>query len=117
MSLEKINMNRMTALNIYMLREDKKMDFVSIAKAIGGFTAQECAFAWLTVKDARESFLSREKVVYRKRHTNKKVKPKQKRVDKPKNPVMMDALKKLDPDSLKTRIIKASFKVTKEDLS
>lgn len=92
--LKAINMTNVTALKIYMMREDRKMGFVDIAKAVGEFTAQECAFAWLTVKDARESFRSREKVVYRKRHINKNFKPKKKVVDKPNNSVMIEAFKK-----------------------
>lgn len=91
-------MDKQKALMVYMLREDKGMNFVDIARTLGGISGQEAAKAWLMVKDAREAHANREKVVYRKRHINKnrkKVKPATiKRVDTLKNTVIMDAFNK-----------------------
>lgn len=88
-------MDKKTALRVYMLREDHGLNFVDIAKKIGGISGQDAAKAWLMVKDAREAYANREKVVYRKHHINKKFKTKvQKRVDKPNNTVIMDAFKR-----------------------
>lgn len=68
------------ALKVYMLREDKNMGFIDIAKHVGGISGQDAARLWLMVNDARQSFLEREKVVYRKRHINKNFKIKQKKM-------------------------------------
>lgn len=88
-------MDKKTALMVYMLREDHGLNFVDIAKKIGGISGQDAAKAWLMVKDAREAYANREKVVYRKHHINKKFKNKvQKRVDKPNNTAIMDAFKR-----------------------
>lgn len=84
-------MDKKTALMVYMLREDHGLNFVDIAKKIGGISGQDAAKAWLMVKDAREAYANREKVVYRKHHINKKHK---KRIDKPNNTVIMDAFKR-----------------------
>lgn len=89
-----VSIDKSIALKVYMLREDCNMSFIDIAKHVGGISGQDAARLWLVVKDARESFLARERVVYRKRHINKNFKPKQKSVDNPKNSVMMNALKK-----------------------
>ena len=90
-------MDKQKALMVYMLREDKGMNFVDIARTVGGISGQEAAKAWLMVKDAREAYANREKVVYRKHHINKnrkKIKPAViKSVDKPKNTAIMDAFK------------------------
>ena len=48
------------------------LNFVDIAKKIGGISGQDAAKAWLMVKDAREAYANREQVVYRKHHINKK---------------------------------------------
>lgn len=67
-------MDKKIALMVYMLREDHGLNFVDIAKKIGGISGQDAAKAWLMVKDAREAYTNREKVVYRKHHINKNIK-------------------------------------------
>ena len=86
------------AVKVYTMREDLGMGFVDIAKKLGGITGQEAARMWLLVKDRRDAFNNREKIVYRKHHINKnrrKVKPatikKKEVLTKPFNPVMMAA--------------------------
>lgn len=48
------------------------MSFIEVAKVLGG-AAKEMAKAWVDVEQAKEKFKSREKIVYRKRLFNKKV--------------------------------------------
>lgn len=86
-----MKINRELALRVYLLREKGKT-FIDIAREIGGISGHDAARLWLLVKDARDAYNNREKVVYRKRHINKNHKPK-KVVDKPLNPVMMDAFR------------------------
>lgn len=40
---------------------DHGLNFVDIAKKIGGISGQDAAKAWLMVKDAREAYANREK--------------------------------------------------------
>lgn len=54
------------------LHENGK-NFVEIARELG-LSAKEVAVLWARCSTAREKFITREKVVYRKRLINKKVK-------------------------------------------
>ncbi|AIZ02539.1 hypothetical protein AVV66_gp245 [Escherichia phage vB_EcoM_VR26] len=62
----------MNKVKVHFLHETG-MTFIEIAKVLGG-TAKEMAKAWVDVEQAKEKFKSREKIVYRKRLFNKKVK-------------------------------------------
>lgn len=62
----------MDKVKVHFLHESG-MTFIEIAKVLGG-TAKEMAKAWVDVEHAKAKFKAKEKIVYRKRLNNKKVK-------------------------------------------
>ncbi|XAO54343.1 DNA primase-helicase subunit [Yersinia phage vB_YenM_P8] len=62
----------MDKVKVHFLHESG-MTFIEIAKVLGG-TAKEMAKAWVDVERAKAKFKAKEKIVYRKRLNNKKVK-------------------------------------------
>ena len=62
----------MDKVKVHFLNESG-MTFIEIAKVLGG-TAKEMAKAWVDVEQAKAKFKAKEKIVYRKRLNNKKVK-------------------------------------------
>ncbi|QWQ55952.1 hypothetical protein [Escherichia phage P479] len=62
----------MDKVKVHFLHESG-MTFIEIAKVLGG-TAKEMAKAWVDVEQAKAKFKTKEKIVYRKRLNNKKVK-------------------------------------------
>lgn len=62
----------MDKVKVHFLHETG-MTFIEIAKVLGG-TAKEMAKAWVDVEQAKAKFKAKEKIVYRKRLNNKKVK-------------------------------------------
>ncbi|ADO19533.1 hypothetical protein [Escherichia phage UPEC01] len=62
----------MDKVKVHFLHESG-MTFIEIAKVLGG-TAKEMAKAWVDVEQAKAKFKAKEKIVYRKRLNNKKVK-------------------------------------------
>lgn len=61
-----------TEVVVFTLRESGK-SFIEIARELN-LQAKEVAVLWARAMTAKNKFETREKVVYRKRHINKKVK-------------------------------------------
>lgn len=62
----------MDKVKVHFLHESG-MNFIEIARKIGE-SAKDVAKAWAEVENAKTKFKAKEKVVYRKRLINKKVK-------------------------------------------
>ena len=67
------------ALKVFALRE-KGLNFIDIAKTIGGMSASEAGSLWVYAEESRKKYQAREKVVYRKRLNPIKPPPKPKKM-------------------------------------